>query len=300
MSVDVAETNPLPVEVTDHLNLDVAEAKQYGENLHDEYVSADPFPHIAIDNFLPEALIQKILADFPARPVEEEVNFDGGYLGFHKRQIPPANCDGFSRDLFNFFNSAPILKFLEGITGIKGLIPDPYYMGGGYHEISRGGLLGVHADFRLNKNLNVQRRINMLIYLNEDWQEEWGGQLELWDKEMKHKVRGIYPFINRCVIFNTDGDSYHGHPEALNCPENVNRRSIALYYYTASDAILDEIPAHDTMYRARPTDSADIKREAAMLRVNNYIADFLPPILSRKIFNLRHRMKKGSAEKSEA
>lgn len=292
--------SPLPIEVNDHLSLEVDQAKQYGKRLHAQYVAADPFPHIAIDNFLPEALINKILADFPKRPVDDEVNFDGGYLGFHKRQIPPANCDGFSRELFNFFNSAPILKFLENVSGIKGLIPDPYFMGGGYHEISKGGLLGIHADFRLNKTLNVQRRINMLIYLNEDWDEAWGGQLELWDKKMKHKVKGIYPFINRCVIFNTDGDSYHGHPEALNCPEDVNRRSIALYYYTASPSIVDEIPAHDTMYRARPTDSAEIKREAAMLRVDNYITDLLPPIVSRKFFNARHKLKKFINKNKEA
>lgn len=281
----------LPINIADGLNLDSATAKEAGTHLHDTYVNAQPFPHIVIDQFLPDELINKILENFPKKKVSEEVVFDGGYLGHHKRQIPPAQCNGFNRELFAFFNSAPALKFLESISGIKGLLPDPYYNGGGFHEISRGGLLGIHADFRLNKQLNLHRRINLLIYLNEGWDEGWGGQLELWDKVMKNKVKGIFPFINRCVIFNTDADSYHGHPDALNCPDDITRKSIALYYYTASASILDEIPAHSTMYKARPEDTAATKLEARLLRLDNYISDLLPPFLSRFVFKVKNKIR---------
>lgn len=289
---NIQSNNPtLPIGIVDGLNLEISVAKAAGEALQDTYVNAEPFPHIVIDQFLPDALVSKILENFPQKKVSEEVVFDGGYLGHHKRQIPPAQCNGFNRELFAFFNSAPTLKFLESISGIKGLLPDPYYNGGGFHEISRGGLLGIHADFRLNKQLNLHRRINLLIYLNEGWNESWGGQLELWDKAMKNKVKGIFPHINRCVIFNTDADSYHGHPDALNCPDNMTRKSIALYYYTASTSILDEIPAHGTMYKARPDDTSATKLEARMLRVDNYIADLLPPFLSRFVFKVKNKIR---------
>ena len=95
------------------------------------------------------------------------------------KEILPASCNKFVRDFFLFINSAPILHFLEGLTTIEGLIPDPYFNGGGFHEIKPGGKLGVHADFRINEKLHLSRRLNMLIYLNRDWKKEYGGDLEI-------------------------------------------------------------------------------------------------------------------------
>src|SRR3546814_6396188 len=93
--------------------------------------------------------------------------------------------------MFYAFNSRPFLAFLEALTGIERLIPDPYFEGGGFHEIGRGGYLNVHADFNLNKRLNLRRRLNVLIYLNKDWEPAFGGDLELWDAGMKHRVRAV-------------------------------------------------------------------------------------------------------------
>jgi hypothetical protein len=243
----------------------------------------DPFPHIVIDDFLPAALAAEILEHFPADEKASDVNFEMGYAGLHKRQILPYDCDEFCRNCFAFFNSAPILRFLEGMSGINGLISDPYFAGGGFHEISTGGLLGVHADFRMHKELNLSRRLNMLIYLNSGWQTEWGGQLGLWDKTRKNEVQKIDPVFNRCVVFNTDAYSYHGHPEPLACPPDVKRRSIALYYYTASAAIREEIPADSTMYVPRPGDKMQIRFEAFISRMDNHLKDWLPPVVIRAI-----------------
>lgn len=272
------------------LILKAEDAKAYGASQHASYVNADPFPHIMIDNFLPDDLAETILSNFPDKPVDKEVNFNMGYAGQFKRQIPPAHCNEYNRNLFAFFNSEPMLQFLESITGIEKLIPDPYFTGGGYHEISAGGLLGIHADFRVNKQLNLNRRINMLIYLNKNWQEEWGGCLELWDKSMTDAQKSIYPIFNRCVIFNTDQDSFHGHPDPLACPDNVTRKSIALYYYTASEKVLEEIPAHDTMYQARPKDGAALKYETFTLRLDNYLADLMPPVMYRVMRRVKGKL----------
>ena len=240
----------LPIRTDDGLQLNAKEAKELGSLLRDDFWNASPYPHIVVDNILPEALIQKVLADFPAERNASDVMFNIGYGGEHKRQILPEDCSAFSRELFHFFNSKPILDFLEGLTGIEGLLPDPHFAGGGYHETSRGGKLGVHADFRINETLHVQRRLNLLIYLNPEWQDDWMGQLELWTRDMKTCVAKVSPILNRCVVFSTEADTWHGHPDPLRCPPDRARQSLALYYYTVEDKPV----ARSTEYRARPGD----------------------------------------------
>jgi Rps23 Pro-64 3,4-dihydroxylase Tpa1-like proline 4-hydroxylase len=284
-------TATLPIEFGDGIFLDPVNAREFGEELSGEYCFAEPFPHIVIDNFLPKELLEKILNNFPIKALKDDKFYENGYEGFHKRQIFPINCNEFTRNIFNFFNSASILQFLEGMTSISGLISDPYFEGGGFHEISRGGKLGVHADFRINEQLHLNRRLNMIVYLNKDWESSYGGSLEIWDKSMNNKIHDIAPIFNRCVIFNTDSDSYHGHPEPLASPEGVTRKSIALYYYTASKKIYEDTPAHSTMYVARPGESLNIRKEVFKLRARNYLNDWLPPIFFRKFRRLKDLLK---------
>lgn len=275
----------------DGLRLVEADAAALGSLLCDDYTSAEPYPHIVIDDFLPPQLSQTLLANFPAEPLETDRVFDMNYAGHFKRQVAPESCNGFVREFFHFFNSRPVLAFLEKLTGIDGLLPDPYYEGGGFHEISSGGKLGVHADFRVHDKLHVQRRINLLIYLNPVWDESWNGRLELWDRGMKSCRTAILPLMNRCVVFNTDETSFHGHPDPLGCPPDVKRRSVALYYYTASKGVYADVPSLSTVYHARPDDSREIKREAARYRNHERLRDLLPPFLFRTIEKVRWRLR---------
>jgi 2OG-Fe(II) oxygenase superfamily len=278
--MNISQTFPsltLPVDFSDGLKLNTKLARTLGENLSGEYCFAEPYPHIVIDNFLPVELAEKIMQNFPEEPLQHDVNHEGGYAGHHKRQILPSDCNRFMRELFDFLNSAPILQFLEGLSTIEGLIPDPYFEGGGLHETSRGGKLGIHADFRIQKKLSLSRRLNMLIYLNKEWKDEYEGKLEIWDASVTTKYKSVSPVFNRCVIFNTDAESYHGHPEALSTPNHITRRSIALYYYTASQKIYEELPSHSTMYAARPNDGSDISKQVMHFNVLNYKNDWLPP-----------------------
>jgi Rps23 Pro-64 3,4-dihydroxylase Tpa1-like proline 4-hydroxylase len=255
----------VPISVEDGISLSLDEAAAYGQELNFIYTANVPFQHIVIDNFLPDALIEKILALFPDSTTNKEVNYEKGYKGLHKRQINPNECDAFLRNVFAFFNSAPMLQLFENLTSIDGLIPDPYFTGGGLHETKTGGLLGVHADFRINRKLHVERRINAIIYLNKDWQSSYGGNLELWDKEMTRCIKQVEPIFNRCVVFNTDHDSNHGHPEPLNTPESVSRKSMALYYYTASKKVYEGYDEFRTYYKPRPKDGF-LKRLVYKLR----------------------------------
>jgi hypothetical protein len=277
----------IPIDLSDGIKLDAREARKFGERFSERYCSAEPFPHIGIDNFLPKALIDQILENFPTNERESDMVFEKGYSGLHKRAIYPNDCNRFVRDLFAFLNSAPILQFLEGLTQIDGLIADPYFNGGGFHDISTGGLLGVHADFRLHETLRLQRRINMLIYLNPGWDPEWGGQLGLWDRSIKNELVKIDPVLNRCAIFNTDAYSFHGHPDPLMSPPGTNRRSIAIYYYTASPRITEDIPANSTIYVPRNEEAFSHRYEAWRVRMFSHLKDWLPPIMFRTLRKLQ-------------
>ena len=281
----------LPIDMGKGLALDYRLARSIGEELSAQYCFAEPFAHIVLDNFLPEEVARLAAAHFPAESLRSDKVFDMGYAGLHKRQVLPEDCDAEARKLFHFFNSRPMLEFLEGLSSIQGLIPDPYFVGGGYHETTRGGKLGVHADFRINDQLHLHRRMNVIIYLNENWSDDYGGFLDLWDRKMTARQKAVAPLFNRCVVFNTDADSYHGHPDPLNTPEGVVRRSIALYYYTASRSIYDEVPKTSTIYQARPGDSQQNRSEAWQLRLDQHLRQWVPPALLRHVFAIRRRIK---------
>ena len=283
-------TVTLPVSET--LRMDATEAHQLGELLAEDFVNAEPFPFIVVDDFLPSTIARRALKAFPDRRLVSDGNFELGYAGLHKRQIQPEDCGPDAFELFRFLNSGAMLQFLEGLTGIEGLIADPYFVGGGYHETTTGGLLGVHADFRLHEKLNLQRRLNLIIYLNEAWDDNWKGHLELWSRDMSGCVARISPQFNRAVVFRTDADTWHGHPDPLQTPAGVSRRSIALYYYTASGSIRREVPGSGTVYVSRPEDSIETKREARYLRAWETLRDWAPPVVYRGLTALRYKIER--------
>ena len=220
-----------------------AEALSVRAKTHREaYVSAAPFPHIVLDDFLPEQVAQFALDQFPGvdapiwldwktrEPTHQPLKQGLGEIGRMGGHYPHV------QQILQAFNSFPVVQFLEQLTGIEGLIPDPYFRGGGLHQILPGGHLSIHSDFNFHPKLKLYRRLNLLLYLNRDWRPEYGGDLELWNADMTRCVRSIAPVFNRCVIFNTDRASFHGHPRPLNTPAGVTRKSIALYYYSAAPA----------------------------------------------------------------
>ena len=145
------------------------------------------------------------------------------------------------------------MEFVGQLLGIDDLIADPSLEGGGLHQSTRGGFLNIHADFTVHPHhRNWQRRANILLYLNEEWRPEYGGDLELWSADMKECVEKVSPVANRALIFTTDPTSFHGHPEPMLCPEGVARRSLALYYFS----IEKDPVVRSTEYRSRPGDGA--------------------------------------------
>jgi hypothetical protein len=258
----------------------IGDVGELGKSLFKDYNAATPFPHVALDNFLPFAVVDRVLEEFPG--LSKSDNFDDRAQERLKRQVLPERLEPWSRGLFYSFNSKPFLVFLENVTGIKGLIPDPYFLGGGYHEIKSGGYLSMHADFNHHSLMNLERRINVLIYLNEGWTDQFGGQLELWDDRMRERVKSYVPIKNRCVIFNTTSSSMHGNPNPVGHPQGMTRKSIALYYYTSTWN--DSKRSHFTMFKGRPgsSDKRDWK-----LGVLQLIKDITPPVVFRALSKLR-------------
>jgi len=258
-------------------------AKTLGTELQAAYVAGQPFPHVVIDDFLPVEVAELCLAQFPSVTSDSSITYDRAQERL-KSQYNPDELSPAVRSLFYTFNSRPFIKVIENITGMKGLIPDPYFLGAGFHELSQGGYLSMHADFNHHKPMNVERRINLLIYLNKDWQPEYGGQLELWDDDMQTCIQSVVPLYNRCVIFNTTSRSWHGNPNPVNHPRGVTRKSIALYYYTATWS--DEKRGHTTQFKARrgTQDKVDWTVRSAEL-----VADLTPPIVRRGLRKLRQK-----------
>lgn len=232
----------------DFLKLDQSRLDDLVSERAADYRSASPFEHTVIDDFLPPVMAEALLAGFPDPddPVwldwrKRNVENQPGKLGLGEI-FSLYDLRHHSSLLLTPFNSAPFVRFLEGLTGIEGLCPDPYFMGGGMHQILPGGLLRVHSDFNYHARLKLFRRINVLIYLNKDWRPEYKGALELWDTALTRPEKEILPIFNRAVIFNTKRDAFHGHPRALKAPMGMTRKSVALYYYTAAPAEGDETP----------------------------------------------------------
>lgn len=238
------------------------------------YNRASPFPHIVLDGQFPAANLEEILAEFPKPDEIDWIRFNNPTekkLGFRV----DSRIGERTRDFLYQLNSAPVLRWLEDLTGIEGLIPDPYYQGGGLHQIERDGFLKIHADFNWHKKLELHRRINLLIYLNKDWDESYGGQLELWDREMKACHRKVLPVFGRCVVFNTTDFAFHGHPEPLRCPPDRSRKSIALYYYTSSRPKGELTEAHSTLFQKR---NGEDWRERPGRKAEAFLDKLVPPI----------------------
>ena len=242
--------------------LDYAYLQQAMADRAADYRNADPFPNIVIDNFLGAAVIETLLPHFPepeVRAGQEDRSADmgdGAPAQFRKRWISREHAVDISlRRLYWELNSAPFIRLLEQMAGIDNLIPDPYLLGGGIHQTEPGGFLRVHADFNKHPKLGLDRRLNLLIYFNRDWDDAYGGNLELWSRDMSHCVREVAPVAGRCVIFSTTSYSWHGHPRPLASPAGVTRKSLALYYYSKGRPAEEGDAEHATLWQKLPEES---------------------------------------------
>jgi len=203
------------------------------DELAARFRAAKPFPYLQISDFL-QVSPEEVLPEFPTPEWGDWHRFKDHYQ-YQKMYyndidgVPPS-----LRALILDLCSPAFLRFLEKVTGIEALLPDPYLDGGGLHCSGPGGILAPHTDFHINQRLQLFRRLNVLLYLNQEWEQEYGGCLELYKKGSDSPAVTVVPKWGTRVIFRTDDDSLHGFSKPI--VGDRWRRSIALYYYTSAEA----------------------------------------------------------------
>jgi Rps23 Pro-64 3,4-dihydroxylase Tpa1-like proline 4-hydroxylase len=219
-------------------------AKQYRDN--------KPCPHILLEDFLASETALAMAEEFPDPTSDAWTQYkhaNENKLGLAKREFYPPTIGAVTDEL----NSSEFVAWISELTGIPNLMSDSMLEGGGLHQSGPGGYLNVHTDFSMHHfHANWRRRVNLIIYLNPGWQEEWGGSLELWERKMARCAAKYPPLLNHALIFTTDERSLHGFPDPLTCPEGQLRKSLALYYYTVEND--KKVAGHSTDYFARPQD----------------------------------------------
>ena len=219
---------------------------------HDAFAAAAPFPHVVIDDFIDAETCRAVAAAYPTFDSARALGFSFNAVNERKKvqitdqtKFPPA-----VKALSDVLASPAFLQDLSALTGIRNLLADAALFGGGMHITGPHGRLDVHVDFNRGEH-DLYRRLNLLLYLNPEWDETWGGQIELWDPAVKHRAVSLAPILGRCLIFETSQISFHG-VAPLGCPSDQVRRSFAAYYYTTEAPAHGDTAMHGTLFRARP------------------------------------------------
>lgn len=250
--------------------------QQIAQENKQKFLAAEPFPHIVIDNLINEEFLSRCSEEFPDLSKTKEAVRHSGRTD-EKLASPRGNVfqPQSIYSLLSFLNSSEFIDFLQELTSVEEpLIPDPHFVGGGLHQIREGGFLKIHADFCRHPETNLDRRLNVLLYLNKDWEEDYGGHLDLYDKEVSSCKQKILPVFNRMVIFNTNDFTYHGHPDPLQCPPSRSRNSLALYYFSngrPQSELRRSLETQSTIYRTR-------RGESFRFDIKHTLLQFIPPI----------------------
>jgi len=222
----------------------------------DVFLHAEPFKHVVIENFFDPSFARRLLDQFPSFDPKLAMNEHGGIGGkavnTRIREISPAY-----KELYEAISSQPFLDLISRLSGIPDLILDPKLYGGGTHDNRHGQELDAHVDFNYDEAQQLHRRLNLIVYLNEDWKTEWGGAIEIHSNPRdpgSNRIRPYDPLFNRCVMFETNEYSWHGFPK-INLPpdkRHLSRKSISIYLYTKDRPTEEIVPMHGTFYYQRP------------------------------------------------
>ena len=247
------------------------------ESAHPDYASARPFPHTVMDDLFDIEVLRKIESEFPSAE-QMAGRFDGEIQGGKFTESDWSKFGPVTQAFVSACNSGPFLNALSNLTGIAGLISDPYLAGGGQHQTVRGGRLKVHSDFNVHPFLNLTRQLNMIVYLNESWDEAWGGGLELWNQDMSEAVTTIPPHLGQVAIFTCSDISFHGLPDPIVCPEGTYRRSLAFYYFTADGHTPEP---RSTLWKERPGEDFLTRPSARMKKSAGHVKQAFTTLIGK-------------------
>ncbi len=218
-------------------------------NLMDQWNDVTkPFSYLILDDFFDVDFAEKVLQEYPE--IETNNWESKTYINQRNKFVKTtfSETESHIAQAINELNNPGFINKIGEITGIEGLSADADLYGGGLHQSINGAFLDVHVDFNIHPKTKMHRRLNIILYMNKEWEESFNGYLELWDMDKKIQLENIKPEFNRCVIFETNEVSYHGHPKKLNTPVNISRKSLALYYYTLTRDENEVVDEHNTIY----------------------------------------------------
>lgn len=237
------------------------------EALRAKVRAATPVPNFCIDNFLDPAFAESVLAAYPS--YEDALKVGKSFSAVNEKgKVQMTDSKAFAEpvaELNRALASPEFLDTLSYVFDIPKLVPDEELTGGGIHQTGPRGHLDVHVDFNYIGERELHRRLNILVYFNKDWRPEWGGNIELWDADVKKCHQSFSPLFNRCVVFETNEISFHG-VTAVKCPEGRSRKSFAAYYYTKEAPAHWTGEAHSTIFRARPD---EVLKGSVMMPLEN-------------------------------
>lgn len=215
-----------------------------------EFAAGQPYKHIVIDNFLDAEIAESLYQHFP-----KMTELRKHYKGINENKSEGSSFEQYHVDfvkVLEALKSPEFVQWLEQVVQIDDLMLPDDHRGAGVHQGRNGSFLDIHVDFSIHPVLNLHRRLNLLIYLNKDWKDEYGGHLELWNENVSRLDKVVKVNFNRAVIFETTDTSYHGY-DLISIPEEQSRKSIYSYYYSP---IGQNVRYHDTIFKPRPNDSA--------------------------------------------
>lgn len=231
--------------------------------LRTEFEQAIPYKHLVIDQFLNAALADQLEQKFPNYEL-----FNKKYDGLNEKKAEGSNFADFDplfTDLKSEIMSKEFCEWISAVTGVEQTFVTDDAMGAGLHQGKTGSFLDIHIDFSMHHLANVYRRLNLLIFFNKDWKDEWNGHTELWNDDMSACVKKVRPDFNRAVIFQTTGKSYHGYGK-INPPEHITRKSFYTYFYTQNAGDQNDT-YNDTVFKARPEDGS-LKKVKTVVKEN--------------------------------
>lgn len=220
-----------------------------------KFLSSPPFPNIFLRDFLPIEDAYTLNKECNLIPLDQWKKFTR--KGSHMVEYNNLNHMTQGSQMVNVLNSSPFIKYLEELTGIPSLLPDPHLIGAGYSRSFRGDSLKVHTDFNWNEELKLHRALSLIIYITPGWEKEWGGGLSFYNKELNQEYK-VDCLFNTALIWKYDKYGYHGYKEPITCPEGISRNTLRLFYYVSDSQHKKDDPPHRSLYwrndKGEPTD----------------------------------------------
>lgn len=226
------------------INIDLITSKYDPKDYAIDYSHGSPVPWIAFDDFLPVPVLSAVQQEIEQIPehVWSVFNRNGSFM----KECNNLKYAAYIRMLTLYLLSSEFISWLENLTGLKRLIGDPHLIGAGLVRCATGHNLKLHTDFNWNEQLRLNRALSLILYVSREWDQAWGGDLEFWKFDLSECVHRVAPLPNRLLIWHYDERLWHGHPNPINCPPNVTRDGLRLFYFQSNATPIT--PPHRSLY----------------------------------------------------